>query len=53
MEWHKRVGVWAEDLQSDLLLAQPQLSGLGLTPAGLASVGPRGSCYNKAGGRQT
>lgn len=32
MEWNKRVGVWAEDLQSDLLLAQPQLSGLGLTP---------------------
>lgn len=55
MEWNKRVGVWAEDLQSDLLLAQPQLSGLGLTPppAGLASDGPRGSCYNKAGGRQT
>lgn len=32
MEWNKRVGVWAEDLQSDLLLAQPQLSGLGLPP---------------------
>lgn len=30
MDWNKRVGVWAEGLQSDLLLAQPQLSDLEL-----------------------
>lgn len=32
MEWNKGVSVWAEDLQSDLLLGQPQLSDPGLPP---------------------